>query len=132
MKNFLVKYGIMLCKYLLVVFTPIIPTILWLGVFVFIDLFTGIVKAKRKGDVISSKRMSETVTKVMLYASAIVSCYVLDTQIIGNSFLPIPIWRLAAGYIAVVEVQSNLENVSEILNMPLWQFIKDKFYRVQK
>ena len=132
MKSFLYKYGVKLYIYLTVIFTPILPTLLWLGFFVAMDLITGVIKAKKTQKPITSKALSHTVTKLFLYFAAIICCHVLDTQFLSVDFLPVKITQLASGFIAVVEFKSVIENISEILGMPLWEFIKSKVYREAK
>lgn len=127
MKN----YALKAFTYLSIVFTPIVPTLLWLGFFVFADTFTGVWKAKKKGEAITSKAFSKTVTKVMLYFLTIIMCHVIDTQFLNVSWLPASVLQLVAGFIAFIEFKSVMENVSDILGVPLWSWIKQKLNRTE-
>lgn len=129
MKQILSKYGLKLYIYLSIVFTPIVPTLLWLGFFVFADTFTGVWKAKKKGEAITSKAFSQTITKILLYFLAVICSQVIDTQFLAFEWLPASVTQLVAGFIAFIEFKSVIENVSEILGVPLWQYIKSKINR---
>lgn len=126
------KLGIMLTKlyiYLIVVMTPIIPSLLWLGVFVAIDLLTGILIAKRANEAVTSKKLSRTVSKLLLYFAAIICSHILDTQFLKVGFLPATIAQLVSGFIAVVEFKSIIENISILTGVDLLKFLKSKIYR---
>lgn len=129
MKHFITSNIYKFYVYLTVIFTPILPGLMWLGFFVLIDLLTGIIVAKKAKKPITSKKLSQTITKVLLYFLAIICSHILDTQFLNVNWLPVKIAQLCSGYIAVVEFKSILENISSLLGMPLWQFIKTKIYR---
>ena len=129
MKDFLSKHIFQFYVYLTVIFTPIMPTFLWLGFFIAIDLITGIWKNKKLGEPISCRKLSQTATKTLLYFLLIICSHILDTQFLNVDFLPIKITQLAAGYLAVTEFKSIAENFSIILGMPIWEYLKTKIYR---
>jgi hypothetical protein len=39
----------------------------------------------------------------------------------------LPVAQLTSGYIAVVEFKSNMENISEVTGIDVWNHLKDKF-----
>lgn len=129
MKHFLQAHFYKIYIYLTIVFTPILPSLLWLGFFVAVDLFTAILRARKAKTPITSKKMSQTVTKLALYFIAIICGHILDTQFLNVSWLPVKTAQLISGYIAVVEFKSIIENISDLLGMPIWKFIKAKIYR---
>ncbi|MDF2449397.1 MAG: Bacteriophage holin family [Bacteroidota bacterium] len=129
MKSFLYKYSAKLFLYITVVFTPILSTLLWLGVFIACDLVTGIIKARKTSKPITSRAMSQTATKTLLYFLLVICSHILDTQFLNVDFLPVKITQLAAGFLAVTEFKSVAENMGEILGMPIWEFLKNKMYR---
>lgn len=129
MKNILHKYGLLALKLIIVILTPIVPSLIFLGFFVAMDLITGLIKARKTFIPITSKGLSQTVTKLLLYYIAIICSHILDTQYLANTILPAKITQLVTGFIMVVEFKSVIENISEILGLPLWQFIKSKIYR---
>lgn len=129
MKHFLYKYTILLLQYIIVLLTPIAASLMFLGFFVAMDLLTGLIKAHKSPNKITSKGLSQTVTKLVLYYIAIICSHILDTQFFTGSLLPAKITQLVTGFIMVVEFKSIIENISQILGLPIWEFIKSKIYR---
>lgn len=73
--------------------------------------------------------MSRTVTKSLMYFIAIIASQVMDTQFLKPDLLPVKIVQLMAGYLAVMEFKSILENIGAILGQPVWQALKKHLYR---
>lgn len=116
----IVKLGI---PYIIFFFAPITWSIVGIGVLVFADVFTGIRAAMKRGERIHSKGMSRTVGKMLYYTIAIVLSRVMEL-----AFIPwLPIAQLTSGYIAVVEFKSNMENISQVTGIDVWNHLKDKF-----
>lgn len=115
----LVKLAI---PYVIFFFTPIWASLLGIGVLIFADVLTGMKAARKRGERIHSRKMSTTVNKMIFYALAIILSRVMEV-----SFIPwLPVAQLTAGYIAVVEFKSNMENIAEITGIDIWNFLKDK------
>lgn len=115
-----------LLTYFSVMFMPIVPAILWLGVFVAVDFITGIWKARKNKEPLQSKKMANSITKVVMYFLAIICSRVMETQFLPVGLLPFTITQACIAFISVIEFKSIMENISAILEMPLWAFIKDK------
>lgn len=115
-----------LLAYFLVMFMPIVPAILWLGVFVFLDLVTGIIKAKKKGEQIRSKKLGNSITKIVMYFISILCSKVMDDVFLHTGYLPFTITQACIAFIGITEFKSILENVSEILGMPIYKYISSK------
>lgn len=109
--------------YVFFFFAPITWSIIGIGVLVFADVFTGISAAKKRGERIHSKGMSRTVGKMLYYTIAIVLSRVMEL-----AFIPwLPVAQLTAGYVAVVEFKSNMENIAQITGVDVWNHLKDRF-----
>lgn len=104
---------------------PIKAVALTLGFLIFADLFTGIWKAIKNKEQITSRKMSETVSKMVLYQLAIIVAFVAETYI----FFGIPITKVASGYIASTEIKSIFENIGTITGIDLWEKIKSLLKR---
>lgn len=115
-----------LLTYFTVMFMPVVPAIMWLGAFVAIDFLTGLWKAKKLKEPIQSKKMANSITKVVMYFLAIICSRVMETQFLPVGLLPFTITQACIGFISVIEFKSIMENISTILEMPLWAFIKEK------
>ena len=129
MKSFLYKNTLLILQYSLVLLTPIAASLAFLGFFVAMDLFTGLIKASKAKDKITSKRLSQTVTKLLMYYIAIICSHILDSQGLIGDLLPSKFTQIVTGFIMIVEFKSIIENISQILGLPIWEFIKSKIYR---
>ena len=115
----IVKLGV---PYLVFFFAPITAAIMGLGVLIFADVITGCKAAKVRGEEIRSNRMARTVSKIIFYSIAIILSRVMEV-----SFMEwIPAAKLTAGYIAVVEFKSNMENIASITGVDVWKHLMKK------
>ena len=85
------------------------------GFLIFVDLVTGILAAKKRGEAITSRAMSRTIYKVVCYQLAVISGIVLEGLIPGG----LSIAKLCAGAVALVEFKSFLENVQTLTGVDL-------------
>lgn len=115
-----------LLVYMSFVFTPVAAALVWMGVFVFIDLITGIWKARKNAEPITSKRLGNTITKVVMYFLAIITSQVMDAIFFHQSFLPFTIAQLAIGFFSFTEFKSIMENISAILGADVWKYLRSK------
>ena len=107
----------------LAVFAPIKALILVTGILIFSDLISGILAARKKGQKISSAGMRRTVTKVAVYNAAIMLGFLTETYML-DGFLPLS--KIAAGLISVVEFKSILENLDTINGNPIFKSLIEK------
>ena len=105
----------------LAVFLPIKELMLTIGFLVSADLVVGLWKAIKTGQRIRSRRMSDTVTKLLLYQLAIMSGFLIETFIISEL---IPITKLIATVIAIIEFKSIVESIEAVTGKDLWSKIK--------
>ena len=105
----------------LAVFLPIKELMLTIGFLVSADLVVGIWKAIKTGQRIRSRRMSDTVTKLLLYQLAIMSGFLIETFIISEL---IPITKLIATVVAIIEFKSIIESIESVTGKDLWSKIK--------
>lgn len=112
--------------YLVFVFTPVSAALLWMGVFVFIDLITGLWKAVKTKEAITSKRLANTITKVVMYFLAIITSRVMDAELLKAIYLPFTVAQLAIGFFSVTEFKSIMENISAVLGTDVWKYLRSK------
>jgi hypothetical protein len=103
------------------IFLPIKELMITIGFLVGADMVVGIWKAIKLGIKIRSRRMSDSVTKMLLYQLAIVSGFLIETYIIEGL---IPITKLIATVIAVIEFKSIIESIESVTGKDLWGKIK--------
>ena len=93
-------------------------------IFIILDFWAGIRKAKARGDRIRSDKMQRTIAKLSRYYNAILAMMVLDgVQIAGFVFLHIfngwtlytfPVFTLiSVVFVAVIEIRSIMEPANE-------------------
>lgn len=114
-------------KYLLffiVYITPIHNFLITILILLFFDLVTGITKSVIKKEVITSKRMRDSIIKLIYYTIAVFIAYQIDVTHISKDALFLS--RLVSGYITLIEFTSNLENISAITGVNIWVAIKKK------
>lgn len=118
-KNFLLPLFTMMWAFI----QPIHGLMFATGALVLSDMVTGIAKAWRKGGwkAIRSRRMRETIGKGLLYMIAILAGFFLDyiTEL-GLAA------RAVAGVIALTEVKSILENISELTGVDVREALLSK------
>ena len=95
----------------------------------FIDFLTGVWKAKKQGESITSKRMADSITKVILYTVGIIVTYVLQHHI-GKDM--VNIMFLFGALICTRETKSIMENIEIITKTKIWFIIKDSVLSITK
>jgi hypothetical protein len=98
---------------------PIKGIILTVGLMIVADTVTGIFKAKRKGESITSRKLSSLVSKMCLYQSAVVLFYMIETYILSNIIslfvdVNLILTKLVAITLILIEIKSIDENVKAI------------------
>ena len=114
-------YNIMIS--FLAVFAPIKALILCVGFLIFADCFTGVWAAKKRKEPISSAALRRTVSKMVIYQLALLSGFLVEVYMI-ESLLPIS--KLVAGAIGMVELKSVLENSTVIVGQDIFKSIIKK------
>src|SRR3990167_7786423 len=89
------------------------------------DTITGIMKARKKGVPVTSRRLSNVLTKMVLYQLLIISAHVCELYLVAE----LPFVKLVLGAIALVEFKSILENTSEYLGKDVVKAILEKLGR---
>lgn len=101
---------------------PIHGLLLITGALVLIDLATGIWKAVKLKEKVTSYKFRQTITKGAAYMLAILVALLLDT-VMGTGGM---VSRTVGGLIALSETKSCLENLGAITNIDLWKAVLTK------
>jgi|TARA_Y100000033_G_C2750177_1_gene113432 hypothetical protein len=115
----ILKLGI---PYIVFFFAPITAAIIGLGVLILADVVTGCKAAKMRGEEIRSNRMARTISKIIFYSIAIILSRVMEVAFMDW----MPVAQITAGYIAIVEFKSNMENIGSITGVDVWKHIMTK------
>lgn len=111
MKSLFVKHLEPMMIALLAVFAPVKAVLLVTGFLIFADLISGIMAARKRGEKISSAGLRRTLSKCLVYNLAVISGFLVETYMISDL---LPISKLIAGVISLVELKSILENLNTI------------------
>jgi hypothetical protein len=93
-----------------------------LGFLVLTDFATGMLAAKKRGEVISSRKMRPTITKGIGYMAAILVAHTFE-----KSFMPdLNCLKIVSGLIALIELKSLDENLKDLTGKSFFkQFFKE-------
>lgn len=114
--------------WLTIYFAPVYPLIAAIGFFVFADFLTGIQAARKRGELIQSRKMKTTVVKFGSYAIAIISSYLIEKLFLEG----IPALKIIAGLIAFIEVKSINENMKDVTGTDIFGEILKRFPKMNK
>jgi hypothetical protein len=117
--SFAAKYFIVFIAFL----APIHPMLYTIYILLVFDLISGITKAIKTKDPVTSKRMRDTIIKFVFYSIAVYIAFQVDITLFSAAALYLS--KLVGGYIILIEFQSNIENISVITGVNLWMMIKD-------
>jgi len=109
-----------------------------IGVLIIIDTFTGIKKAYKLKEKITSRKLSSIISKLALYEVTVIMFFLIDQFILNDIMLnffsvPFMLTKVVALVLASVEVISINENIKVIStrNLDLWQSMKLLFARAK-
>ena len=117
-------------------FLPISGILLMIGVLICIDTITGIWKAKKLGDKITSRKLSSIISKLALYEVTVIMFFLIDQFILNDIILtffsvPFMLTKIVALVLASIEVMSINENYKIVKGIDLWQSMKLLFARAK-
>lgn len=107
----------------LAVFAPIKGVLITTGILIGLDLLSGVAAARKRGETISSAKLRNTVTKCLIYQTAVLSGFLVEIYMLSGV---LPISKLVAGVIGVTEMKSVLENFDVILGGSLFKTLIEK------
>lgn len=116
------KYIEALLISLVAIFAPIQHLLLTTGAMIFIDLFSGIMAARKRNEPITSAGLRRTLTKLFVYEAALMLAFLTEHYM--SDILPFV--KMASALISVVELKSIYENLNEISGSDLLKSLIDK------
>lgn len=117
--------------------SPIIPLIILVGLCIFFDTITGIAKAVKLKEMITSRKLSTIISKMVLYQAAILLFFGIETYILHDFiklFIEIPYFltKLVSITLVMIELVSVNENLEEGFGINLWNQFKIMLKRAKK
>jgi hypothetical protein len=118
-------------------FLPISGILIMIGVLISIDTITGIWKAKKIGEKITSRKLSSIISKLALYELTVIMFFLIDRFILNDIILtffsvPFMLTKVVALVLASIEVMSINENYKQVYHLDLWQSMKLLFARAKE
>ncbi len=109
-------------------FSPIVPMIILVGCFIIADTVTGIWKAIKLGEEITSNKLSNVISKSLLYQGALLLAFGLDMVLLGGGGIIIAtdyiLSKVLLTAITFIEVKSIDENFEVITGTSLLSHVK--------
>jgi hypothetical protein len=96
--------------WLLALLSPLNGVLTTMMLLIIVDFITGSYAAIKNNFPIRSIRLGHTVSKFFIYNLVIISAYFLEKNIVNE----VPFLKIIAGFIAVTEIKSILENYNKI------------------
>ena len=117
-------------------FIPISGILIMIGVLIIIDTFTGIWKANKLEDKITSRKLSAIISKLALYEVTVIMFFLIDQFILNDIILtffsvPFMLTKIVALVLSSIEVMSINENYKVVKGIDLWQSMKLLFARAK-
>ena len=118
-------------------FLPISGILLMIGVLIVIDTITGIWKAKKLGEKITSRKLSSIISKLALYEVTVIMFFLIDKFILNDIILqffsvPFMLTKIVALVLSSIEVMSINESYKQIYHLDIWQSMKLLFARAKE
>jgi len=118
-------------------FLPIVGILILIAASVILDTITGIWKAKKLKQPITSRRLSAIISKILLYEATVMLFYAMDKFLLNDiviSFFSIELLttKILALVLVSIEVISINENYKAVKGIDLWASLKNLFARAKE
>ena len=102
---------------------PIKPVMITVGILIVSDLITGVWAARKRGEEITSAALGRTVSKMVVYQTAVITGFLLQRYLLGDA---LPVVNVIGGVIGMVEFKSFIENANCIVDGDVFKEILKK------
>jgi len=118
-------------------FLPIVGILILIAASVILDTITGIWKAKKLKQPITSRRLSAIISKILLYEATVMLFYAMDKFLLNDivmQFFSIELLttKILALTMVSIEVISINENYKQVKGIDLWASLKNLFARAKE
>jgi len=130
-------YSTKLMAIILSFFLPIVGILILIAASVILDTITGIWKAKKLKQPITSRRLSAIISKILLYEATVMLFFAMDKFLLNDivmQFFSIDLLttKVLALVLVSIEVISINENYYAIYQKDLWDALKNLFARAKE
>lgn len=106
--------------WLLALLSPLNGVLTTIMFLIVVDFITGAYAALKIGMSIKSEKIGNTISKFFIYNLVIISAYFLEKHIVNE----VPFLKIIAGFIAITEIKSILENYNKIYGVNPFKALK--------
>lgn len=115
---------------------PIKFILLTVGFAIVADTTIGIFRAKKKGEKITSRKLSQVVSKMFLYNGAVILFFCMEQYILADFialFVDIHLFltKLVGALLVFIEVQSINESIESLTGKGIWDRLKEMITRAK-
>lgn len=100
---------------------PIKPIMIVVGILIISDLISGVWAARKRGEEITSAALGRTITKMVVYQTAVITGFLLQRYLISDA---LPVVNVIGGVIGMVEFKSFIENANSIIGGDVFKEIQ--------
>lgn len=102
-------------------FLPLPLLVFWVFMFVIIDMITGMLAAKNRGEVLTSKKLKKTLSKLICYMTIILLARGINVHVLP--MVELYACYITSGIICFVELFSILENFYDITGNQVFRLL---------
>lgn len=118
-------------------FMPVYGLMFLIGFAIFVDTITGVWKARKLKQPISSRRLSAVISKMLLYEITLILFYLIDFYILDRIVLtffsvPLMLTKMLSLVLVSIEVVSINENYKTVKGIDLWVSAKKLINRAKE
>ena len=122
-----------ICAFLL----PIKPLIILVGFLIILDTISGIWKAKKIKEEITSRKLSRIISKMLLYQCGLITFFILEKYLFGEfiiafSSIEFLFTKIVAVFFCCIELTSLNENIKVVYGQNFFQLFKSMLTRVME
>ncbi len=115
---------------------PIQGILITIGLSIFADTIIGLWKAKKTGQIITSRKLSQIISKMFLYQSTVILFYAIDFYMLNDLMLlvfttPLLLTKVVALTLVSIEVYSMDENFKTVKGKGLFDAFKSLVARAK-
>ena len=116
---------------------PVTGLLFLVGFAIFVDTITGLWKAKKLKQPVTSRRLSAVISKMLLYEVTVILFYLIDKFILNDILLtffsvPLMLTKVLSLVLVSIEVVSINENYKAVKGIDLWQSAKNLISRAKE
>lgn len=122
---------------LLLFFAPIQGLLISVGTAIALDTIFGIAKSIKLKDKITSRKLSNIVSKFVLYQAAVLLIFTIDTFLLGEFFkiwfsIPFFFTKIVTIILIFIESISIKENFEQAFKVDVWSMLKKLLARAKE